>query len=328
MHGGQASSSEASEQDHSQQGRFIVHKVSRSDNLAGLAIRYHVSVSDIKRANGLLSDTAMFAKDTVLIPTQALPINLEHATWASMIVTQYGRLNTTDPRAHFGNMPASTTAALDQLQQYYGIADSAPEPGDFRPGPARGSDSEAGDVELTTLDLNGSDRAVTAEGLPFDKRLRRRKADESPSRFGSSSSLAAYDSGTDDAAAPGGIASPGRPPLHLPRSRTPPPVPPGVTMNSLPLPRAIARPSNPPAIPPAAAGTARKETFLDKIKRAASQPALAVPPNQPSLAKMGDAAVASLTVASRTPSENGGTTLQKVASAVNLKREKEASKKA
>ena len=30
-------------------------------------------VSDIKRSNGLLSDTAMFAKDTLLIPTRAMP---------------------------------------------------------------------------------------------------------------------------------------------------------------------------------------------------------------------------------------------------------------
>lgn len=73
--------------------------------------------------------------------------SLEHATWASMIVTQYGRLNTTDPRAHFGNMPASTTAALDQLQQYYGIADSAPEPGDFRPGKPDHLGSHEGEPE-------------------------------------------------------------------------------------------------------------------------------------------------------------------------------------
>lgn len=31
-------------------------------------------VSDIKRANGLLSDTAMFARDTLLIPTRPLPV--------------------------------------------------------------------------------------------------------------------------------------------------------------------------------------------------------------------------------------------------------------
>ena len=34
----------------------------------------HVQVSDIKRANGLLSDTGMYAKDTLLIPTQAMAV--------------------------------------------------------------------------------------------------------------------------------------------------------------------------------------------------------------------------------------------------------------
>ena len=33
-----------------------------------------VQVSDIKRANGLLADSAMFAKDTLLIPTRPMPI--------------------------------------------------------------------------------------------------------------------------------------------------------------------------------------------------------------------------------------------------------------
>jgi len=32
-----------------------------------------LQVADIKRANGLLSDSAMFAKDKLLIPTKAMP---------------------------------------------------------------------------------------------------------------------------------------------------------------------------------------------------------------------------------------------------------------
>ena len=34
----------------------------------------HAQVSDIKRANGLLADSAMFGKDTLLIPTRPLPV--------------------------------------------------------------------------------------------------------------------------------------------------------------------------------------------------------------------------------------------------------------
>lgn len=53
-------------------------QVSRLDNLAGLAIKYNVTVADIKRANGLLSDTAMFAKDTLQIPTRSLSVGYVH----------------------------------------------------------------------------------------------------------------------------------------------------------------------------------------------------------------------------------------------------------
>lgn len=37
-----------------------------------------VQVSDIKRANNLLSDTGMFAREFVLIPTQQLPVGCAH----------------------------------------------------------------------------------------------------------------------------------------------------------------------------------------------------------------------------------------------------------
>ena len=43
-------------------------QVSKNDNLAGIAVKYGISVYDIKKANGLLLDNGMFAKDTLLIP--------------------------------------------------------------------------------------------------------------------------------------------------------------------------------------------------------------------------------------------------------------------
>lgn len=46
-------------------------------------------VSDIKRSNGLLSDTAMFAKDTLLIPTRAMP-PIGHAPHAVPSAPQQG----------------------------------------------------------------------------------------------------------------------------------------------------------------------------------------------------------------------------------------------
>ena len=43
-------------------------QVSKNDNLAGIAVKYGISVSDIKKANGLLSDNGMFAEHMLLIP--------------------------------------------------------------------------------------------------------------------------------------------------------------------------------------------------------------------------------------------------------------------
>ena len=43
-------------------------QVSKNDNLAGIAVKYGILVSDIKKPNGLLSDNRMFAQDTLLIP--------------------------------------------------------------------------------------------------------------------------------------------------------------------------------------------------------------------------------------------------------------------
>nr|GMD41593.1 Peptidoglycan-binding lysin domain [Ipomoea batatas] len=47
---------------------YIEHPVSMMDTLAGVAIRYGVEVTDIKRINGLVSDFQMFALKTLQIP--------------------------------------------------------------------------------------------------------------------------------------------------------------------------------------------------------------------------------------------------------------------
>ena len=48
---------------------FRMHRVSSLDSLAGLAIKYGVTIIDIQRANGgALTDQTMFARSTVRIP--------------------------------------------------------------------------------------------------------------------------------------------------------------------------------------------------------------------------------------------------------------------
>ncbi|XP_054809208.1 uncharacterized protein LOC129311168 [Prosopis cineraria] len=47
---------------------YIRHPVSKMDTLAGIAIKYGVEVSDIKKMNGLVTDLQMFALKTLHIP--------------------------------------------------------------------------------------------------------------------------------------------------------------------------------------------------------------------------------------------------------------------
>jgi LysM domain len=41
---------------------YVTHHVEKADTLAGLAIRYNIAVSDIKRANGLMSEGMMWSR--------------------------------------------------------------------------------------------------------------------------------------------------------------------------------------------------------------------------------------------------------------------------
>ena len=73
---------------------------------------------------------------------------VEYSTWAGMIVTQYGRIpgSMLANGVHFNGQPSASgggqqggspqrqSAALDELQRYYGTGDTASEPEDFRPG--------------------------------------------------------------------------------------------------------------------------------------------------------------------------------------------------
>ncbi|KAJ8425679.1 hypothetical protein Cgig2_028071 [Carnegiea gigantea] len=63
-----SSSSSAKSSLSSSPRQYIEHQVTKFDTLAGIAIKYGVEVTDIKRINGLVSDLQMFARKTLLIP--------------------------------------------------------------------------------------------------------------------------------------------------------------------------------------------------------------------------------------------------------------------
>ncbi|XP_073112712.1 uncharacterized protein [Elaeis guineensis] len=48
--------------------KYIEHRVSKMDTLAGVAIKYGVEVADIRRLNGLVTDLQMFARKSLQIP--------------------------------------------------------------------------------------------------------------------------------------------------------------------------------------------------------------------------------------------------------------------
>ncbi|CAL5223678.1 g6229 [Coccomyxa viridis] len=294
-----SSSSDVPEASSSSQAPFVTHQVTKLDTMAGLAIRYGVSVADIKRANGLLSDSAMFAKDKLLIPTQAMPpMGVEYCTWAGMIVTQYGRF----PGSHAvngvlyngaqGGSPPRQSAALDQLQRYYGTGDTCSEPGDFKPGSAAAGlerlarlgrlsmgRSDNVEIEMTELEheqgachspsagvLRTSEYAGSREGRTVDERLRRRKGLEDSEI--SPSSNGHLGDGTPQPSGSG----PGRP--------RPPVMPTQVPTFSA---------GNSPA------PGSRRQSIMDRVKRAASQPTLSGLPQAlgvPQIVKAAEALVA------------------------------------
>lgn len=84
-------------------GVFLTHTVNKLDTLAGLAIKYQVTVTDIKRCNGLLSDNALFARTTIKIPKGGFQAGMQqHA-----------------------KKPAKATPALEALRGFYGLPDEA-----------------------------------------------------------------------------------------------------------------------------------------------------------------------------------------------------------
>jgi LysM repeat protein len=51
----------------------ISPQIAKTDTLAGLAVKYNVTVADIKRANGLMSDSGMYARGVISIPMRQRP---------------------------------------------------------------------------------------------------------------------------------------------------------------------------------------------------------------------------------------------------------------
>ncbi|KAG1679988.1 hypothetical protein FOA52_007052 [Chlamydomonas sp. UWO 241] len=70
------------------------------DTLAGIAVKYGVTVADLKRFNGLLSETDMYVRGALLVPTKLEPVGEEVAQMFAQIAAGIGR----DPALHAGDL--------------------------------------------------------------------------------------------------------------------------------------------------------------------------------------------------------------------------------
>jgi len=77
---GDSSNSESSAEQRLQD-QVILHKVAWRDTLAGLAVKYNISIQDIKNANGLVTEASMFARDVVVIPPKPAAPGERYSGW-------------------------------------------------------------------------------------------------------------------------------------------------------------------------------------------------------------------------------------------------------
>jgi LysM repeat protein len=106
---------------------FLLHKVSNLDTLAGLAIKYNVPVSDLKRFNGILSDTDLYSREVMFVPTKLVPVSEDVQLIFTQIVSGIGRhpILKADLPSH-STMPLSTSGIMDGVDNEAGTVPSIP----------------------------------------------------------------------------------------------------------------------------------------------------------------------------------------------------------
>ncbi|KAL5225910.1 hypothetical protein ABZP36_012549 [Zizania latifolia] len=104
---------------------YLEHQVSRMDTLAGIAIKYGVEISDIKRANSLVTDSQMFAHKILLIPLPGRPMPSFNGSgqrikraWAPNNQQNRDSLDSLDS---YKSSQQQMSLAMSSLQTYYGL---------------------------------------------------------------------------------------------------------------------------------------------------------------------------------------------------------------
>lgn len=265
-----------------QDDEIIQHFVTKSDTLAGLAIKYNVSVLDIKRANGLMSENMMWSRAKLLIPREPMPLSNEDILKGAQLLSGYGgHIDSSRVRMRRDHDSQLASSAVDQLSSYYELNDrhSLPTRTAFRPS----SPSAAGDVELM-------DRTPSSGVAAADDRVRlRKRADSTDGQAPLLSDVQHSRSAREPSynCLPGVSGSRGSKILSSLRGAFADIMEPAASSSGPPPPASLGNTSE-PSSHNSGAPARKRESIFQKIHRAASQPALAGTSN---FSALGDAFV-------------------------------------
>lgn len=160
---------------------FRMHRVSSLDSLAGLAIKYGVTIIDIQRANGgALTDQTMFARGTVRIPRAHLgpgpPLPGGGGTTGPMEPSPAQRAAMTPAlaalRDHYGTNPKSELGSEGRAGGDGDAAQSAFGSSSSRKTLSRASSSSGGEIAMTHRPSSGRDGSVGPSVADNEERMR------------------------------------------------------------------------------------------------------------------------------------------------------------
>mmetsp|Transcript_8994 Transcript_8994/g.36764 ORF Transcript_8994/g.36764 Transcript_8994/m.36764 type:complete len:283 (+) Transcript_8994:249-1097(+) len=175
---------------------FRMHRVSSLDSLAGLAIKYGVTIVDIQRANGgALTDQTMFARGTVRIPRAHLgpgpPLPGGGGTTGRMEPSPAQRAAMTPAlaalRDHYGTKPKSELGSEGRAGGDGDAARRAFGSSSARKTLSRASSSSGG--EIATTDRPSRDGSVGPSVAVNEERMRALGLDGSGFQHGRSRPL-------------------------------------------------------------------------------------------------------------------------------------------
>ncbi|ESO85291.1 hypothetical protein LOTGIDRAFT_167866 [Lottia gigantea] len=98
--------------------RHIRHNVSPEDTLMGIALKYHVSVEQIKRLNQLWTNDSLFLRQHILVPL--LPTNQDIVPKELIVEVsdRYNSSNEEQPKETSPQQVVSTESGMDFLNKY------------------------------------------------------------------------------------------------------------------------------------------------------------------------------------------------------------------